>query len=286
MKYRVLAIDMDGTLLDESREISRENINAIQEYRNLGGHVIVCSGRSPLSTRWLAEYIGLSEPIIAYNGAVIQNYDGEIRSTLHFKQNDLKRLAAYCEENGLYLQLYEGDQLIVSERNNRNEHWIEHNILALEQSGASKERCDYYRSQCAVQHTESLSTYLDKNKPNISKAAIFAEREKTMKCAGDLHEERLGIHISSSLNYANLEISPENGTKEYALRKVVEELGFTLSEAAAIGDNYNDLGMLKAAGLGIAMGNAPEEVKEAANLSTQTNDEAGVAFAIQNYILK
>jgi Cof subfamily protein (haloacid dehalogenase superfamily) len=286
MKYPVLAIDMDGTLLDEEQEISKENVSAIQEYRNKGGHVIICSGRSPLSTRWLAEYIGLSEPIIAYNGAVIQNYDGEIRKTLNFKQNDLKQIAAYCEKNSLYLQLYEGDHLIVSEKNKRNERWIENNILALQQSGANKERCDYYRSQCSVRHTESLTEYLKKNTPNISKAAVFADKEKIMKCAGELHEERLDIHISSSLDYANLEISPQNGTKEYALEKVVEELGYSISEAAAIGDNFNDLGMLKAAGLGIAMGNAPEEVKEAADHITKKNSETGVAFAIQTFILK
>lgn len=286
MKYKVLAIDMDGTLLDVQQEISKENVNAIQEYRNNGGHVIVCSGRSPLSTRWLAEYIGLAEPIIAYNGAVIQNYDGEIRKTLNFKLHDLQRIAAYCEKNGLYLQLYEGDHLIVSEKNKRNERWIENNILALQQSGASKERCDYYRSQCSVQHTESLTKYLEKNIPNISKAAIFADKEKIMKCAGELHEERLDIHISSSLDYANLEISPQNGTKEYALEKVVEELGYSINEAAAIGDNFNDLGMLKAAGLGIAMGNAPEDVKEAADHTTKKNSEAGVAYAIQTFILK
>ena len=79
LKYKLLATDLDGTLLNEQKEIDKENIEAIHEFRQKGGRVVICSGRSPISTRWIADTIGLKgEPTIAYNGAFTLNENGEI----------------------------------------------------------------------------------------------------------------------------------------------------------------------------------------------------------------
>ncbi|MEH7276163.1 HAD family hydrolase, partial [Neobacillus vireti] len=90
----------------------------------------------------------------------------------------------------------------------------------------------------------------------------------------------------SSLNFLNLEISPAGVSKASSLIKLTQQLDIPMSQVAAIGDNYNDSLMLTAAGLGIAMDNAPKEVKEAADVVTGSNDEAGVAQAIRRYLLK
>ena len=76
MQYSLLAMDLDGTLLNSRTQISAANIAAIQEFRARGGSVVICSGRSPLSTRWIAANVGLTEPIITYNGAILQEADG------------------------------------------------------------------------------------------------------------------------------------------------------------------------------------------------------------------
>jgi hydroxymethylpyrimidine pyrophosphatase-like HAD family hydrolase len=94
------------------------------------------------------------------------------------------------------------------------------------------------------------------------------------------------MEISSSFNYLNLEISPSGVTKASTLLKLTEQLDIPISKTAAIGDNYNDALMLSMAGLGIAMGNAPEQVKQLADQVTGKNNKAGVAQAIRRYLLE
>ncbi|XJZ27049.1 HAD family hydrolase [Bacillota bacterium Lsc_1132] len=85
MKYPLLAVDLDGTLFTDEKEIELETIEALQEYRDRGGKVVISSGRSPLSTKWVAETIGIEgEPIIAYNGAIIINEHGRSRNNRFF----------------------------------------------------------------------------------------------------------------------------------------------------------------------------------------------------------
>jgi hydroxymethylpyrimidine pyrophosphatase-like HAD family hydrolase len=98
-------------------------------------------------------------------------------------------------------------------------------------------------------------------------------------------EQVENMEISSSFNFLNLEISPSGITKAATLVKLTEQLGIPITQTAAIGDNYNDALMLSTAGLGIAMGNAPEQVKALADHVTGKNSEAGVAEAIRHYLL-
>jgi hydroxymethylpyrimidine pyrophosphatase-like HAD family hydrolase len=94
-----------------------------------------------------------------------------------------------------------------------------------------------------------------------------------------------GLEISSSLNYTNLEISPNGVTKGNSLAKLMRQIGVPLQEVAAIGDNFNDLSMLTSVGLGIAMGNASDRVKASAAVVTDTNQQSGVAKAIYEFLL-
>lgn len=120
----------------------------------------------------------------------------------------------------------------------------------------------------------------------IAKIAVFNDDDKLANFS-KLIEEQVGeMEISSSFNFLNLEISPSGVSKASSLLKLSEKLDIPISQMAAIGDNYNDSLMLSAAGLGIAMGNAPEAVKELADHVTGRNDEAGVAQAIRRYLFE
>ncbi|PFP28632.1 hypothetical protein COJ96_13115 [Bacillus sp. AFS073361] len=149
VKYRLLATDLDGTLLNDQKEIDVETIEAIHEYRKRGGKVVICSGRSPLSTQWIARTIGLSgEPIIAYNGAILLDADGEIREQSVFPYESLMTFWEICETEGIYAHFYEGDKLLVPEVTKWNEKWIENNIPALEASGGEPQHCQRVREKC------------------------------------------------------------------------------------------------------------------------------------------
>ncbi|WP_404328634.1 Cof-type HAD-IIB family hydrolase [Mesobacillus maritimus] len=285
MEYKLLALDLDGTVFNSRKEIDQETIQAIYEFKERGGKVVICSGRSPLSTKWVSETLRLDDPIIAYNGAVIQEANGQVLTQAAFSQKGIQTFIEACATFNVYGHLYEGNTLLVPERNRWNENWIENNIPALSLSGGNKESCERFRRNCNVQQIDDLVEYTDKNTPTILKFAAFRKEEDnfqefTRYLSGMKNE----FEVSSSLNYSNLEISPSKTTKGTSLNMLIDSLGIHMSEVAAIGDNFNDIDMLRLAGLGIAMGNAPSNVKAEANMVTATNDELGVAKAISSII--
>jgi Cof subfamily protein (haloacid dehalogenase superfamily) len=286
LKYKLLATDLDGTLLNKDREIDKENIQAIHEYRERGGRVVICSGRSPLSTRWIANTIGLKgEPIIAYNGAVIIDETGEVSEQAVFQHDHLLNFWELCEGEGIYAHFYEGDTLLVPTETKWNKNWIVNNIPALEKTGGRIEDLERFRGQCQVKLVDDFYQYVKSNQPVITKIAVFNDDDKLANFS-KLIEQVGEMEISSSFNFLNLEISPSGVSKASSLLKLSEKLDIPISQMAAIGDNYNDSLMLSAAGLGIAMGNAPDAVKELADHVTGRNDEAGVAQAIRLYLFE
>lgn len=287
MKYPLLATDLDGTLLNDQKEIDVETIEALHEYRKRGGRVVICSGRSPLSTQWIARTIGLKgEPIIAYNGAIVIDEKGEIREQSVFQYKSLMSFWELCESEGIYAHFYEGDTLLVPQMNKWNENWIENNIPTLENSGGELLHCQSFRDKCRVKVVEDFYQYLKEQEPSITKIAVFDDGNKLADFTKRLKEQVVDMEISSSFNFVNLEITPCGVTKASALVKLTEQLDIPLSQTAAIGDNFNDALMLAVAGLGIAMGNAPEKVRKLADQVTENNNEAGVAKAIRRYLLE
>lgn len=287
MAYKLLATDLDGTLLNENREIDRENIQAIHDFREQGGRVVICSGRSPLSTRWIANSIGLTgEPIIAYNGAIILDENGKISEQAVFEHDHLLSFWELCEVEGFYAHFYEGDTLLVPKETKWNVNWIENNIPSLENSGGKATDLEYYRGQCQVKIVDDFYRYMKSNQPDITKIAVFDEEGRLADFSKVIGQQVGGMEVSSSLNFLNLEISPTGVSKASSLIKLSEKYDIPISQMAAIGDNYNDSLMITTAGLGIAMGNAPDEVKMLADQVTGSNQEAGVAQAIRRYLLK
>jgi len=286
LKYSLLATDLDGTLLNDQKEIDVETIEAIQEYRRQGGKVVICSGRSPLSTKWIANTIGLKgEPIIAYNGAIILDENGEVKEQAEFQHESLLHFWEICEAEGIYAHFYEGDTLLVPTVNKWNENWIENNIPSLEKSGGRLKDCESFRKNCKVKVIDHFYQYMKENQPKITKIAVFDDGDRLADFSKVIVEQVEDMEISSSFNFLNLEIAPSGITKAAALLKLTEQHGISPAQTAAIGDNYNDLLMLSVAGLGIAMGNAPEKVKLVADQVTGNNNEAGVAKAIRRYLL-
>jgi Cof subfamily protein (haloacid dehalogenase superfamily) len=286
MAYKLLATDLDGTLLNENREIDRENIQAIHDFRQKGGRVVICSGRSPLSTRWIANTIGLiGEPIIAYNGAIILDENGEISEQAVFEHDHLLSFWELCEGEGFYAHFYEGDALLVPKETKWNKNWIENNIPSLEKTGGRAVDLEKFRGQCQVKMVDDFYRYIKSNQPDITKIAVFDEEGRLADFSKVIGEQVGGMEVSSSLNFLNLEISPSGVSKASSLLKLSEKYDIPISQMAAIGDNYNDSLMLTTAGLGIAMGNAPDEVKALADQVTGSNQEAGVAQAIRRYLL-
>jgi len=244
-KYKLLALDLDGTLLNENSEISTENAKWVRHAVEAGVTVCVSTGRGFVSALPYAEQLGLDTPMITVNGGEIWTKPHELHRRLLLDSDKVERLHALSEQYGdVWYWGYTVEEIYNKERwvsDTRAHSWL---------------KFGYY--------TEEL--------PILNE--ILQEIQ-----GWD------GLEISNSSPY-NIEINAQGVSKATALIEVCEMLGFEMSEVVAVGDSLNDIAAIRASGLGVAMGNAQDEVKVAANVITGSNEENGVAQVIQTYVLR
>lgn len=266
MKIKLVATDLDDTLLRNDLTLSQRAIAAIGQAREQGVYVTFATGRMPVSARPYAEQLGLDVPLITYNGAMIQ--EAVSRKILYRKAIPVtlaREAVSFLLGEGAHLHMYREDRVFVQKTN----EWS---------------RAYGQKTGVTVEET-NLMTVLEQEKEGVEKLIIFGPPEEL---AG--WRQKLGrklpdrLHLTSSKPYF-LEMGHPEVNKGRALLTFAEGLGIKPEEIMALGDGLNDLEMLRCAGLGVAMGNAQQEVKEAADAVTATNEEDGVAQAIEEYVL-
>jgi len=262
--YKFIALDVDGTLMTSERTIAESTRKAIQAAREIGVLVCISSGRPYVGVGPIAKDLGLKAPMIAYNGGmIVDSTTDQILYECSVDPDDARKVIADAHKEDTTLIIWSQDKLYVNRMDERVDsyrqisdvvpHLIE-DYEALIQQGITK-----------ILWIDELDT-------------IVAFREKYRAKYG----QRLNVVRSLPMF---LEFVDKGVSKAEAMKKIGERHGIRREEMIAIGDGDNDLEMLEYAGLGIAMGNAHEEVKEAADAVTASNDEDGIAKAIQKYIL-
>jgi Cof subfamily protein (haloacid dehalogenase superfamily) len=267
---RILAIDLDDTLLHEDLTLTPANRDALRQAEDAGVAVLLASGRVPGSMYRYAKELGMLERegyMIAGNGTLLIRTDtGEelVRQTLPVEE----AAAAFREIHklGHPVSVYHQDTIYAS----RDGRWVEEDCRL---SGFKKVIVEDFAAFIRESHPLKLLIQDD--------ADIIARLEPQLK-------ERYGdiFHIITSKPFF-LELLPKTADKGSALRYLAEYLQIPSSQVMAIGDSINDLGMIRFAGIGVAVGNALPEVKAAASvvLDTHHSDNA-VAEAVETYILK
>ena len=244
--YRLLALDLDGTTLNDRSEISAANQEWIAKAREAGVTVCVSTGRGYDSALPFAEQLGLAEsPMIVVNG-------GEIWS----KPSELHRRTTLPAEKVMKLHR-------LAERHGDTWFWA-------------------YSTQGIYNKEQWAGDTYD------FEWLKFGYYNEDTKVLGSILQELQGwegLELSNSSPY-NIEVNPAGVSKATAIEEVCRMLGCKMSEAVAVGDSLNDLAAIRAVGLGVAMGNAQDEVKAGADVVTGTNLEDGVAQVIQQYVLK
>jgi len=267
MKYKLLAIDLDDTLLNEQFKISRRNREAIRKIVSTGLMVTIATGRMFRSALPYARELGVELPLITYHGALIKKTNGEETLRHCPVPYDLAlEILLLGEEEGFHLNLYLDDALFIKEENENSRYYQTIASIPLEAVG------DLYQ-------------FLLEKKAEPTKLTVinFAGRLREIQM---MLEEKYREHLSilQSRPYF-LEITNRGATKGQALKFLAEREGILPGEVVAVGDSYNDIDMLQFAGLGVAVANAPQEVKDVANYVTRTNTEDGVAFLIEELLL-
>lgn len=281
----LIAIDLDGTLLADDGTISARNAQAIRKAQEAGCVVSICSGRSLHDTKAILEEAKLECPLITGNGAITFS-DGQQIQTLSMEPAILEELLPQLESENYYYELYTNDGVYLFER---GKGMLEREIK--EKAGSDKSfSTDWATREMNIQFeqkgTRQITDYRDFDLASLGIYKIFVfsfHRDKL-----DALEEQLSSREDLSLTTSGktkLEIAHKDTSKGNALATFAEVVGVPMKNTVAIGDNLNDLSMFAVAGMGIAMGNAEEEVKEASTHITKRYNEDGVAYAIEEFVL-
>ena len=277
MPYRLLALDVDGTLLDPDGELRDAVRQAVLAARQAGLRVILCTGRRFRSARPWAQELHLDGPIVVHNGALVK--DVASAATLHchpLPEALCRRGLAVLQQLApplIYIDAFHEEVDILTEP-------FEH--LHPFQQEYLQDNIPYCR------FVDDLSA---ERLRGVVMLSIMAEAERLQALRPSVEDALAGQgHTKMILNknYRGhiLEVLPATVSKWQALERLMAADGLAADEVMAIGDDYNDLEMIRGAGLGIAMGNAVDAVRQAAGHVTGSNDDDGVAQAIERFVLQ
>lgn len=262
--YKIIALDLDDTLLNDDLTISAKNIEAIKAMEALGMKIILCSGRAKESMMPFVKTLnihGAEDFIISYNGALINTFDGKEYFSRILDGNILKELIQMGREAGITTQLYNEDYIVEA----LTERALNYQVL----------------SGLKPKLVNDLMTI-----PYSIKVLFNHEPGE------ELENLRLNLinRFGSTLNIfyskpAYVEVLHLDANKGKALAYLASHLGIKKDEVIAIGDGFNDVSMIQYAGLGVAVGNAPEGVKKEADYVTlATNNEDPIYEVYQRFI--
>lgn len=280
-----IATDMDGTLLNEKQEISEANKQAILDAQEQGIEVVVATGRSYEEARYVIEEAGISCDIVCANGAEVRNKQGEIIYQAGIESARAREIAAVLNETGIYFEIYT-DEGTYTENYEMGVELIV-NIFTTANPGVSEEQVrQAARERFEKGHIKLVEDYgvlFSDDSQLVYKFLVFSFDEKQLQEANEKLSALTGIAISSS-GKENIEVNSLEAQKGVALEKLLKDKGLSPQHAMAMGDNLNDLSMMKVVGRPVAMGNALDQIKDFCPFITATNKEDGVAKAIQEVI--
>lgn len=265
MKFKLIALDVDGTLLNDDHQLSEENKAAVAEVTRQGGQIVLCTGRSPQNSIPFMEEMGLSGYVLGHNGAATVSVGD--RKVLHQYGLDARGLdpyIEYCRRHSIHFDVNTAFDMYVD------------NVENLTQEA-------HYMYEHFRIMPVTLPAWEDFREPIVkftvfSKADILDEAQREWATWGEQY------NILRSGEFFVDFMHPE-ASKGNALKHLAAELGIPQEQVLAIGNYYNDISMLTYAGLGVAMDNSPVEVKAAADAVTGTNNDNGVRDALVKYCL-
>ena len=269
MKYKLLVLDVDGTLLNDEREISKRTLAALLKVQLMGVRIVLASGRPTYGLMPLAKTLELGNyggVVLSYNGCqIIKAQNGEILFERRINPEMLPYLEKKARKNGFAIFTYHDDTLITDSPDNeyiKNEALL--NNLKIIKEDEFSTAIDFAPCKCML--------VSDKEK-----ALIGLEQHWEKRLAGTLDAFRSEPYF--------LEVVPCGVNKANTLGALLEHLGVTREEVIAVGDGVCDVTMLQLAGMGVAMGHSQDSVKVCADYVTASNEEDGVALAVEKLIL-
>ena len=269
MKYKLLVLDVDGTLLNDEREISKRTLAALLKVQQMGVRIVLASGRPTYGLMPLAKVLELGNYggfVLSYNGCqIIKAQNGEILFERRINPEMLPYLEKKARKNGFAIFTYHDDNIITDSPDNEHiKHEAQLNNLRIIREEEFSTAIDFAPCKCML--------VSDKEE-----ALVGLEQHWKRRLAGTLDTFRSEPYF--------LEVVPCGVDKANTLGVLLEHLGVKREEVIAIGDGVCDVTMLQLAGMGVAMGHSQDSVKVCADYVTASNEEDGVALAVEKLIL-
>ena len=289
--YKLVAIDLDGTLLNSVGEVSEKTKKILKEAQNKGVEIVLSSGRPISSTKTLALELGVDNYLISGNGAVVYDIKkDEIIYDKFLNKEQVFKIIDVCEENSIFYNIYTEDEVITKSLNYNVLFYHKENIKKIEEK------------RTHINVVQDTKKYIEESeKDRFLKVTVCDESKmifngiiRKLREIGNIdilnveHMSRKRFNIGTeimSIEYHYTEITNENVNKWTAIEHLIEKLNIKKDEVVAIGDNINDREMVENAGLGVVMGNSNPVMKEVADVIVSDNDSDGVCEAFEKYIL-
>lgn len=262
---KLIALDLDGTLLNDNQNIDNKTISILKKIKDRGIKIVLCSSRPFYRMKKFLKYLNLDcegQYTISFNGGLIlENGNEKILFITNFKPTEVSEIIEVGINANMKVLLYERTNIIANK---------EDEVYRMKNPDSSFEVRDF--------------SNLDFNNLIIYKILFLNEEEEIVKM-----RKKMPLHIENkykvtSSHPRNIEIVPKINTKALGLEKICKILGVVPNEIAVFGDNENDIDMFEYAGYSVAMGNAIDSIKDMADFVTLSNDEDGVAYAIEKMI--
>lgn len=270
MKYKLIAIDMDGTLLNSENDVSNRTKEAIANAKKQGVHVVLATGRILKSAVYYSKKLNLNNPIVASNGGIMVDEYSNVIFKNPLDKKSVKEIVKLADKEKMYCHLYDESKFYSSQK--------------------VQEVLDFYSEanksmEIDLHLFKDIEDILYKDNFNIYKLIFIDNDLEKLKNFRSKISTIDNINISSSWSN-NIEAMGKDVSKGQAIKKLAKRLNIDLQEIIAIGDSENDLSMLNIAGLSIAMGNGSANIKSQVDYVTDTNNNDGVAKAIEKFILE
>ncbi|WP_072137891.1 pyridoxal phosphatase [Pantoea ananatis] len=272
MSYRVIALDLDGTLLTLTKTILPQSVEAITQARQAGVKVIIVTGRHHCAIHPFYQTLALDTPAICCNGTYLYDYPAQkVLAADPLDVGSAVRVIEMLDEHQIHGLLYVDDAMLYQTPTGhviRTLKWSEslppHQRPVFKQvdslAQAAREAGSIWKFALSHENTTELQQFAQR-----------AETELGLACEWSWHDQ--------------VDVARGGNSKGKRLAQWVESVGLSLQDVIAFGDNYNDLSMLETVGLGVAMGNADDVIKSRAKMVTGTNLETSIADTLYQYVL-
>lgn len=275
MKYRLAAVDCDGTLLNDENKVSAHTIETVKEFQNKGGKFLIATGRMFKAARPIANSLGLTGEIIAYQGAAIYSledgkrvYLRDLKISRALQLIEFVRSKPYPSVIHAYIAQGDDDDCYIEEDNPYSQLYAK--ICGIAPIAVHGDLCQFISG-----HEENP----------LIKLIIMCDAENLLILKKELIEKFSDVFMVNNSHQFLMEVVDKDSGKGNAVKWYAQKNGIAQSGIVAIGDSSNDIPLMDYCGLKVAMQNAMTELKEICDIITASNNEDGVAKVLEEYCL-